>query len=216
MTPLPSEDWTDEPESRGAYGPGEGLVRRLTRPQMKDARLIVDVRIGDRWRQHLSAPFAAALAAARAAEVVRRAPGVAEVSLCLEVRDASGRYARHPLFRADGHEGPLSEHASLAGFSESQWELFMGSWLERSADDNDAEDDVSVDFTRFPFRALIGSREMQTATIALSVPAIALIVAIGLQLNLLEQAVAASLAHVKPPPALIETLAEADSTPFRR
>lgn len=216
MTPLPSEDWTDELEPRGAYGPGAHLVRRLTRSQIKDARLIVDVRIGERWCHHLSAPFAAAPAAARAAETVRRAPGVAEVSLCLEVRDALGRYARHPLFRADGQMSPLTERSPLAGFTEAQWDLFVGSWLEQSADDADAEDDAPLDFTRFPFRALIGSREMQTATLALSVPTIMLIVAIGLQLNFLEQAVAAGLAQVKPPTALIETLADADATPIRR
>jgi len=206
------QDWIDEPESRGAFGPGEGLIRRLTRPQMKDARLIVDVKVGNRWRHHLSAPFAEALAAARAAEVVRRAPEVAEVSLCLEVCDALGRYARHPLFRADGHNGPLTERSPLAGFTEAQWDLFVGSWLEQSADDDD-EDDAPVDFTRFPLRALIDSREMRTATIALSVPAIALAVAIGLQLNFLEQALAASLANVKPPAALTEAIAEADVMP---
>jgi hypothetical protein len=207
------EDWIDEPEPRGAYGPGASLVRRLTRSQMKDARLIVDVRIGDRWRQHLSAPFAAALAAARAAETVRRAPGIAEVSLCLEVRDDSGRHVRHPLFRADGQDSPLTERSPLAGFTEAQWDLFVGSWLEQSADDAGAEDDAPIDFTRLPFRALIGSREVQTATLALSVPAIMLIVAIGLQLNFLEQAVAASQAR---PATLIETHAEADSTSLRR
>jgi hypothetical protein len=204
MTPLPSEDWTDEPEPRGAHGPGAHLVRRLTRSQIKGSRLIVDVRIGDRWRQHLSAPFVAAPAAARAAETVRRAPEVAEVSLCLEVRDALGRYVRHPLFRADGQDSPLTERSPLAGFTEAQWDLFVGSWLEQSTDDTDVEDDVPIDFTRFPFRALIGSPEMRTATLALSVPAIALVIAIGLQLNFLEQAVASGLAHMKPP-ALIET-----------
>lgn len=210
------QDWIDEPEPRGAYGPGEGLIRRLTRPQMKDARLIVDIKVGERWCHHLSAPFAEALAAARAAEVVRHAPGIAAVSLCLEVRDALGRYARHPLFHADGHEGPLTERSPLAGFTEAQWDLFVGSWLEQSTD-NDDEEDVPVDVTRFPFRALIGSREMQTATIALFVPAIALVIAIGLQLNFLEQAVAASLANVKPPAALTEVIAEAETTlPPRR
>jgi hypothetical protein len=101
----------------------------------------------------------------------------------------------------------VTAETPLAGFTADQWDLFVGSWLDQ-ANLDDADDDASVDLSRFPFRALVRSREMQTATVALAVPALVLLIALGLQLNFLEQAVAASVAGAKPSVEVAEALAE--------
>jgi hypothetical protein len=211
MMRIEREDWRDELEPRRAYAPGEGLTGRLTPAQVRSARLIVDVKRGGRWRQSLSAPFASAAETARIAEAIRREPGVEEVALSIETRDAAGCYARRRLFQAPGCGGAVTAETPLAGFAAEQWDLFVGSWLDQ-ADPDAEEEDAPVDLSRFPFGALIRSPEMRTATVALSIPALALLVALGLQLNLLREAVASSVAAAKPSAEVAEALAEAAPT----
>jgi hypothetical protein len=80
MIRIHREDWRDELEPRRAHKPGEGLTGRLTPAQIRNARLIVDAKRGGRWHHHLSAPFATAVETARAAEALRREPGIEEVT----------------------------------------------------------------------------------------------------------------------------------------
>jgi hypothetical protein len=101
--------------------------------------LVVEAESGGRWRDHAYLPTAKAERAIRAARELRSEPGIEAVRLNVEFISSDGALARHPLFLAPGHGPAAAERSLLAGYSRSDWELFLGSWLEQTEPD-DAED----------------------------------------------------------------------------
>lgn len=211
----PRDAYADLCES-GAFGipgpaarlPGFAFARGLSAEGMRDARLILDVKKrGQSWRQHLVSPIEDALISARELEIQRVRPEIETVALSLEARDGLGRFVRHCLYRAGGQDAPL-DRSVLAGLTHQEWDVLVGSWLDRASQageyaGSDREDEV--DFDRLPYRALIGAAEMRIAALALTIPTAALIGFLGFKLNLfLGPAEAASSPQRKAPLELVE------------
>lgn len=217
MPDTPPRDAYAELCESGAFGipgpaarlPGFAFAHGLTPRAMQDARLIVDVkRAGHSWRQHMVSPVENALATAHDLESQRQRADVESVALSLEARDALGRFVRHCLYRANRSDAPI-EAALLAGLTRQEWNVFVGSWLDRAGEagihDAAPDKEDEVDFDRFPYRALAGAGEMQAAALTLTIPVAILVGFLGFKLNLfLGEAEAASGPSRKPPLELAE------------
>lgn len=167
-------------------------------------RLVVEAREGEAWRVHFRCGWDQAEDAGRAAQDLRKRPGVKEVSVSLETFNGEGRAGRAEVFRAQGLrpggpcraddpvasatigatremlarlvDGDVSRRANLSGFTNDDWELFLGNWLdqiERRAGAPAGRPDEP------PLWATEGRRRPGMAALLLGLPVLALIVVLG-------------------------------------
>lgn len=191
----------------------DAALARLAGAHLRGARLIVDYKADGRWYQHLNGPMDHADLLADIADAMARRRGVEEVALSIEVRDAVGRYVRRRLLHMPARIPADAERSLIAGFDASQWNAFIGSWLEQvdgqspeiaaieptpirkpPAPAQDVEPDPAerpgflsrLNFGfKMPKPTAAGPSEFQTAALALGIPALAFALFLGLQLNAL-------------------------------
>lgn len=146
--------------------------------------LVVEARAGDDWRDHAYLPTAKTEQALRATRELRDEPGVDEVRLNVEIITGDGRLVRHPLFLAPGHAAVARDHSLLSGYSQRQWDLFLGNWLEQTADDDedDGEAELKDDWraTRKAERMLLGRGMRPLKKVLAAVPVFLLVLYVGL------------------------------------
>ena len=209
----------------------DAALARLAGAHLRGARLIVDYKADGRWYQHLNGPMDHADLLADIADAMARRRGVEEVALSVEVRDSVGRYVRRRLLHMPAEiPAQRMDRSPIAGFDAGQWNAFIGSWLEQvdgpapaiaepgplpmrkpPAPPVDAlpapEPRGFLSRLNFGFKMPkphAGPSELQTAALALGIPALAFALFLGLQLN----ALAGHLGADRAAPALAQDVAK--------
>ena len=106
--------------------------------------LVIETRAGGVWRDHAYLPIAKTEQALHATRELRDEPGVDEVRLNVEIITGDGRLVRHPLFLAPGQAAVARDRSLLSGYSQRQWDLFLGNWLEQTADDDEVDGEAEL------------------------------------------------------------------------